>query len=131
MEVLKQRILQHVLARRGAHDRRNRCEAGLASSAPPTLTHNEFVAVVGWGHNYRLQNSDRPDRLREFGQFFLVKHFTRLARVRRDLIHGDELEPRASNTFVYRVAVSTSVINALFVIIIEIRTLKKFSETPP
>jgi len=54
-----------------------------------------------------------------------------LARVRRDLIHGDELEPRASNTFVYRVAVSTSVINALFVIIIEIRALKQLSETPP
>ncbi|MGK7473612.1 hypothetical protein ACSQ90_23275, partial [Salmonella enterica] len=60
-----------------------------------------------------------------------VKRFTRLARVRRDLVHGDELESRASNRFVYRVAVSTSVINALFVIIIEIRALKKFSETPP
>lgn len=86
--------------------------------------YNEFVVVVGWGYNYRLQNFDCLDRFREFGQFFFVKYFMWLVCVWRDFIYGDEFELRVFNMFVYCVVVSISVINVFFVIIIEICVLK-------
>ena len=96
VQVLEQRVAQHVGVGRLAHDRRDVLESGLLGRAPAALAHDELVVPSpSLLHHDRLEQADLGDGGGQFFERFLVEGLPRLARIRRDRADRDFLEVRA------------------------------------
>ncbi|MDQ0697342.1 hypothetical protein QF048_003784 [Streptomyces sp. W4I9-2] len=85
VEVLQQRVEQQLLVVRGADDGGNPLQARFTAGPPPTLTHDELVAVrAHLPDDDRLEKADFLDGDDQLGQRVLVEYLTGLARVRGD-----------------------------------------------
>lgn len=90
VEVLQQRIAQHVVVCRGADDRRDDTEACRAGGSPPSFAHDQLVPGGGTilgptgPHDDRLQNADLPDAVDQLTEIVLVEYLTGLTWVGHD-----------------------------------------------
>jgi hypothetical protein len=93
MQVLEQRIAQHVCVRRLADDRRDVLKAGLLGRAPAALAHDQLVlSFADLPDHDRLEEANLGNRGGQLFERFLVESPARLARIRRDGANRDFLE---------------------------------------
>ena len=82
VQVLQQRVAQHVVVVGVPHDRRDGGEAGLLGGAPAALAHDQLVGVLaGAAHDDRLQQPDLADGVHQLGERLLLEDLARLAGV--------------------------------------------------
>ena len=94
VEVLQQRVAEHVVVVGLAHDRGDRVATGLLGGAPATLAHDQLVRVLaGAAYDDRLQEADLLDGVHQLGERLLLEDLPRLAGVRTDL--RDRAAPRS------------------------------------
>jgi hypothetical protein len=91
VQVLQQRVAQHVVVGGLADDGRDRLQARLPTGPPAPLAHDELVAlaavVVGQlPHDDGLEQPDLADGHDQLGQRLLVEVGARLQRVGRDAV---------------------------------------------
>ena len=90
VQVLQQRVAEHVVVVGLADDRRDRLEAGLLGGAPAALAHDQLVGLdPGAPHDDRLEQPDLADRVDQLGHGVLVEDLARLHAVGRDLVERD------------------------------------------
>jgi shikimate kinase len=93
MQVLQQRVPQHVVVVRLPDDGRDVLQARPLRSAPAALTHDEFVASAAEAtHHDRLQQPHFGNGSGEFVQRVFVKGTPWLPRIRRNRVNRDFLE---------------------------------------
>src|SRR5215831_6313970 len=98
VEVLHQRVPQHLIVGRLPDDRGNQRQPRHLTRAPTPLAHHELIPVgADLPHDYRLKQPDRLDRSRQFGESFLVDDLPWLTRVRGNRRERDLVEVRARN----------------------------------
>ena len=92
VQVLKQRVAQHVLVCGRAHDRGNVFEAGAAARAEAALAHDELVARLARGgrrldlaHDDRLKYAELANRVRQLFERLFVELSAGLHAVRHDV----------------------------------------------
>ena len=85
MQILQQRIAQHVRVRSLTDDRREVFKASLLRRTPAALAHDELiVSVTELSDYYRLEKPDLGNGRGQLLQRFLIESPARLARIRRN-----------------------------------------------
>ena len=96
LQVLDQRVAQHLIVAGLTDDRGDASEAGETTRTPPALPCHELVASVDRAHDDRLEQTDGPDGCGEFPECIVVDRGRRLAGVWSDLIDRDVAQLRAA-----------------------------------
>ena len=97
VQVLEQRLLQHLLVGGVLDDRRDGAEARLLRCAEAPLAHDELELARRVGerpHDDRLQHAVLPHGRDELRHRLLVEVAARLLRVRADVVGGERCEPQ-------------------------------------
>ena len=102
VQVLQQRVAEHVVVLCAADDRRNVREPGLLARPPAPFAHNNLkVPRHDRPDDYGLEQADDPNRLSEFFQRLRVEYLTGLTRVRGYRADGDLVEVRLGSVGAY------------------------------
>ena len=95
VQVLQQRVAEHVVVLRAADDRRDVREPGLLARPPAPFAHDDLeVPRHDRPDDYGLEQADDPNRLGEFFQRLGVEYLAGLTRVRGYRADGDLVEVR-------------------------------------
>jgi len=90
VQVLQQRIPEHVVVGGPTHDRRDHAQPGLLRRPPPPLAHDQLEALAAERpHDHGLEEPDLLDRAHQLGQRVGVDHLPRLPLVRHDRTDGE------------------------------------------
>ena len=85
VQVLEQRVAQQHVVVGFADDRWDSVEAGLLRGPPAPFAHDQFVSLLRWPDDDRLEESDLAQRMRQFVERRFVEYLPRLLRVRPDV----------------------------------------------
>ena len=94
LDILEQGDFERLGVAEIADDRRNFVQARLLRRAPAALAGDDLEAMAVRTHDDRLDHAARGDRLRQFGQRFLVEGSARLAGMRLDACRRGSDAPR-------------------------------------
>lgn len=98
VQVLKQRVAEHVIVGGLPDDGRNVIQPSALARTPAPFAHNELVALTSQAaHHDRLQQSYLRDGRRQLVKRILVKRPPRLPRVRRNSVNSHFFEVSPSH----------------------------------
>src|ERR1700733_10045401 len=97
VQVLHQRVPQHVVVMSRANDGGNEVQAGSLGPTPGPFAHDQLVAgTTEAAHHHRLEESDLGDRSGQLVECVVIESPPRLPRIRRDGVDRDFLKVRPS-----------------------------------
>ena len=95
MDVLEQRVPEHLVVLGGSHDGWDSFESCRPGGADPALPHHDLVALPAGTNDDRLKHPHGLDAGREVVERFLVEGSARLTRVGVDAVERELFEGRA------------------------------------